>query len=410
MKQILQICVEGNRGSVGRMAENLGSFAMSLGWSSYIAFGRYPRRSESHLYRIGSDFETLLHVIESRIFGKTGSGSRFATWRLIRYIKRLNPDLIHLHHIHGYYLNYEILFAYLKASNKPIVWTFHDCWSFTGQCPYFEIVSCEKWKSQCYSCPQTHKYPKSWFIDSSRHNFLKKRRIFNSVDNMVIVSVSNWLDFLVGKSFLQNHDRRVIYNGVDQNVFNGKKRDFDGFLGNSSISGKFVILGVANVWEERKGLSDFVEFSNLLFEDEIILLVGVEKKIASKLPKNIIAIERTENVTALAAIYQKADVYCNLSREETFGLTTAEALSCGTPVIVYNCSANPELVDESVGYVVQKGDFSGLRSAIDSIKCNTKNYYTSSCVERAVLNFGDQGCFRSYLKLYEDLINHTRVI
>jgi len=404
MKKVLQISVEGNRGSIGRLAENLGFYLKQRGWESYIAYGRYPRQSKSNLYRIGSDLETFLHVVETRLLGQTGRGSRFATKRLIRYMRRLNPDIIHLHHLHGYFVNYEILFDYLKTCGKPVIWTFHDCWSFTGHCPYFELAACEKWKSLCDNCPQIHKYPKSLFLDSSRNSFLLKKRVFNSVNNLAIITVSKWLEGKVRQSFLRDHYSLTIYNGVDANFFSIIEKERVQLVDDLNNNDKFIILGVANTWEERKGLADFIKLADLLNEDEVILLVGINSILQHSLPKNILVIERTENLKALAYIYQNVNVYCNFSVEETFGLTTAEAQASGTPVIVYNSSANPELVDESVGFIVEPGDHMAVRQAIDTIKRNTKQFYIDNCKKRAHNNYRDEVCFSQYKKLYEELV------
>jgi glycosyltransferase involved in cell wall biosynthesis len=404
MKIVLQISVEGNRGSIGRFAENLGTFIINNNWESHIAFGRYPRKSESRLYRIGSGIETFLHVIETRITGSTGLGSRLATKRLIKYIKQLKPDIIHLHHLHGYYINYVILFCYLKESNIPVVWTFHDCWSFTGNCPYFEIAKCDKWKTLCDNCPQIHKYPRSIYFDSSTKNYLLKRRVFNDLESIVIVSVSKWLEGKIYQSFLKQHKIFTIYNGVDLTIFSKEIHGSRQFFDDLNIATKFVILGVANIWEERKGLDDFIHFAKFLNEDEIILLVGLQAHQMKLLPRNIIAIERTENLDDLAFVYNKADVFLNLSSEETFGLTTVEALASGTPIIVYNSSANPEIVNDSTGFIIEIGDFNGLRRGIDIIKQNTKQFYFDNCKKRARECYDQNICYTNYFNLYKSLI------
>ena len=404
MPILLQIAVEGNVGSTGTIAEALGQHVINMGWESYIAHGRFPRPSASRVIRIGSDFDVLLHGLETRLFDRHCLGSRKATKKLIKQIQAINPDIIHLHHLHGYYINIKLLFDYLSMAKISVVWTFHDCWSMTGHCCHFDYVCCEKWKTECDNCPQKKEYPKSLFIDRSKKNYNLKKRLFKSVPEMIIVSVSKWLDGNVSQSFLKNVDHQVIYNGVDIDVFKPSKNQ-DSTLVKYEISGCFVILGVASSWGKKKGIEDFIELGKYLKNDEKIILVGLSAEQQEKLPANIIGLSKTENKQQLVDLYNTADVFMNLSVEETFGLTTAEALACGTPAIVYNATACPELIDLETGIVVEKKDMSGLVNAISIIKRNGKEFYSKKCRNRAVLNFNKADRFQEYLILYQELLN-----
>jgi glycosyltransferase involved in cell wall biosynthesis len=288
-----------------------------------------------------------MHGLQTRIFDNHGMASKIATKKLIKQIKQINPNIIHLHNIHGYYLNYAILFEYLNELNIPIVWTLHDCWSITGHCTYFSFVGCNKWKSECYSCPQKKSYPTSWFIDRSKENFRLKKKHFTSLSNMTIVPVSNWLSDLIKESYLHKYPIRTIHNGIDLSVF--KPSDSEKFKSMYNIQNKFILLGVANKWELRKGLKDFVELSNLLDSDYKIVLVGLSRKQIEQLPDNILGIERTESVEGLAEIYSAGDVFLNPTYEDNFPTTNLEALACGTPVITYETGGSPEAIDESTG-------------------------------------------------------------
>ena len=219
MPVLFQICVEGNTGSTGRSAEEIGNLAIQKGWGSYIAFGRFPRPSNSHSIRIESNWGVYLHGLKTRLFDQHCLGSVNATRKLVRNIERIKPDIIHLHHLHGYYINIKILFEYLANTTIPVVWTFHDCWSFTGHCAHFDHIGCEKWKTECNHCPQKKEYPSSYLLDRSRKNFIEKRELFNSIRNLTIISVSRWLDEKVRVSFLSEKSRKVIYNGIDTDLF-----------------------------------------------------------------------------------------------------------------------------------------------------------------------------------------------
>jgi putative colanic acid biosynthesis glycosyltransferase len=402
MKKLLQINSVINSGSTGRIAEEIGQTAIAAGWESYIAYGRNERPSSSKLIKVGTDKDIKLHGLQTRLFDRHGLGSKGATTDFIRQVEEINPDIIHLHNIHGYYINIEVLFQYLKNANVPVVWTFHDCWPITGHCSYFSYVGCEKWKTQCYSCPQKKGYPASYFIDRSKKNYNLKKELFNSLSNLTLVPVSQWLSGILKESFLQNYPIKVINNGVNTDVF--KPSLNSDFRNKYGLKDKFILLGVASVWEERKGLKDYIELSKILESEFQIVLVGLNKKQVEQLPNNILGIERTDNVGELADIYSSADLVLNLSYEETFGLTTVEGFACGTPGIVYNATASPELIDVSTGIVVEQGNINKLVDAIYSIKKKGKEYYSEACVNRAYRLYKKEDRYREYIDLYEELI------
>lgn len=402
MKTLLQINSVVNSGSTGRIAEEIGQTAIAAGWESYIAYGRNERPSSSKLIRIGSDKDVKLHGLQTRLFDRHGLGSKDATTALIRKVEDIKPDIVHLHNIHGYYINIEVLFLYLKKVNIPVIWTFHDCWPITGHCSHFTFVGCEKWKTQCYNCPQKTGYPASYLIDRSKKNFILKKELFNSLSNLTLVPVSQWLSGVLEESFLQNYPIKVINNGINTEVF--KPSLSSDFRNKYGLEDKFIMIGVATSWGERKGLNDFIELSKLLDSDYQIVLVGLTKKQIELLPKNILGIERTENVEELADIYSSADIVLNLSYEETFGLTTVEGFACGTPGIVYNATASPELIEESTGVVVEQGNMNKLVEAIYTIKNNGKQYYSDACVNRAHRLYKKEDRYREYIDLYESLL------
>lgn len=403
MKTLLQINTVVNRGSTGRIAEEIGNLAMDAGWNSYIAYGRNPGYSNSNLIRIGDVFDCYWHVLKTRLFDKHGLGSKKATIQFVEEIKKISPDIIHLHNIHGYYLNYSILFKYLFEANIPIVWTLHDCWSFTGHCPYFDFVNCNKWKFQCGNCIQRKKYPVSWFTDRSKLNYVEKKKSFNQPGNLTLVPVSNWLNNLLKCSFLSNNDSVVIHNGIDLDTFYPRSSIKDKL----GLQNRFVILGVANIWEERKGLDDFIQLSREVTSDVIIILIGLSKKQMRVIPPNIIGVERTDSVNQLAEFYSSADIFLNLTKEDNFPTTNIEALACGTPVLTYRTGGSVEAVTPEVGFVVDQGDIGSILAAIQVVKTNGKEKYISICRDHAVLHFRNSQCFTKYIDLYNSLLLRT---
>jgi glycosyltransferase involved in cell wall biosynthesis len=404
MPTLLQISIEVNSGSVGRIAEQIGQTVIEQGWDSYITYARNHLPSASKTIKIGNMFDVYWHGINTRLFDNHCLCSTRATKKLIKQIEQIKPDIIQLHHIHGYFLNMKVLFNYLSAVDTPIVWIFHDCWSFTGHCAYYDYIRCEKWITGCYKCPQTNKYPASKFLDRSEKNYELKKQLFNSVKDMTIVPVSYWLGEQVKKSFLNKYPINVIQNGTDINIFH-PVADTESIKKKYNIENKFIILGVAGIWEDRKGFNDFAELNNMI-DHEIfkIVLVGLNRKQITKLPKKINGIERTENVNELAALYSAADVFLNPTCEDTFPTTNIESLACGTPVITYRTGGSVESVSEDVGIIVEKGDIDGLYKSILKIKEKGKSCYTDNCRSRAVTLYNRQERYKDYLSLYGQLL------
>ena len=402
-KTLLQINTVVNSGSTGRIAEEIGQTALAAGWRSVIAYGRNPRPSASELIRIGSARDVLWHGLRSRVFDDTGlGGSRRATEAFIRKVEALAPDVVLLHNLHGYYLNIEVLFRWLAKSGVPVVWTLHDCWAFTGHCAHFEFVGCGKWKTGCFSCPQTRNYPSSFLFDRSRKNWAQKRELFSSVKNLTLVPVSDWLAGLVRQSFLGDKKIIRIYNGTDTQTFS-PKANVSAVREKYGLGERFVALGCATSWGERKGLRHYIELARKNVENLAVVMVGVPERLVSELPKNIIALPRTESVEELAALYSAADVVLNLSYEETFGLTTAEGFACGTPGIVFDSTASPELVTPETGFVVKAGDIDGVISAIEAIRSRGKSAYAAACRSRALACFRKEDRWAEYLSLFAAL-------
>ena len=407
MPTIFQICVEGNTGSTGRIAEDIGHLAIQKGWESYIAFGRFPRPSKSNLINIGSDWNVYLHGLKTRIFDRHCLGSKMATKKLVRQIEDIKPDIIHLHHLHGYYINIEILFKYLATASIPVVWTFHDCWSITGHCAYFDYAMCDKWKIECNKCPQKKEYPASFFIDRSTKNYYLKKQLFTSVKKMVVVPVSNWLKDIVFESFMGNIPIQTIHNGIDISVFKPQKNSHQ-TREKYSIGQRFMLLGVASPWTRRKGLNDFIKISELLEEDEVIVLVGLNNVQLKQLPHNIIGLTKTDNKQELIDLYSATDLFINPTWEDNFPTTNLESLACGTPLITYRTGGSIEAVSSETGFIVEKGNILEVIKIIRHVKGIGKQYFSAACRKRAVDLYSKNDRFAEYLVLYESLIKSKK--
>jgi len=364
--KVLQINSVCGKGSTGRIVLDIHNALIEQGHKSLVAYGREPAIGCENAIRIGTKKDIYAHGLYTRIFDKHGLGSQKATRQFIKNIETESPDIIHLHNIHGYYLNYEILFRFLKNFGKPVIWTFHDCWPFTGHCAHFTYAGCERWQKVCHDCPQKRSYPGSLVFDNSRKNFERKREAFTGVKDLTIITPSKWLAGLVKQSFLSEYETVVISNGIDTTVFRPVPSDFKS---RHAIEDKFMILGVANVWDQRKGLKYFLELADILENDEIIVLVGLTKKQVESLPANIIGITRTNNIQELVEIYSAADVFVNPTLEETFGMTNLEAQACGTYVVTFDSGGTREtIIDSSHGTVCGEKTTQALRNLLNDLR------------------------------------------
>lgn len=400
MPKLIQINTTLNSGSTGRIAEQIALLAESRGWKCYIAHGaRYVNPSQIESLQVGTKLGNIFHAVIGELMGLHGFGSTIATYNLIRKIKKINPDVIHLHNIHGYYLNIKVLFDFLAETNIPVVWTLHDCWSFTGHCTHFENGGCYKWKTECGNCPLLMAQYKSRWVDRSRENFLIKKKLYAKLQNLTIVPVSFWLGNLVTESILQDHVIRVIRNGIDLSVFRSVQNDVRVRYG--IPDNKKIILGV--VASGFKGKREFIELSKI--SDYQVVVVGVRKEWISSLPDGMICIGRTNSQSELAEYYSAADVFVNPTEDESLGLTNIEAIACGTPVVTYKAGGSPETLDDRTGIAVEKGDLDAMKRAINLILSRGKSYYSKSCRERAERYFNKDERFVDYIELYESFVN-----
>lgn len=398
MPTILQVNVTANIGSTGRIAEQIGKAAIAEGWSSYIAYGRHAGASESTLVRVCTSFESRIHYHLSKLTDREGLFSYCATLRFIRKIKQIKPDVIHLHNIHGAYLNYKLFFNYLNRSGIPVIWTLHDCWPFTGHCTYFDEPNCYKWESGCEQCPYSCSYPASLFADASSKNYKLKKNLFGANKQLYLVPVSNWLLNFVKRSFLSHCDSRVLHNGIDLHKFCIKP---------TPQNNKYRIIGVAIPWDRRKGLSDFYALRDKLDKDKYeIMLVGLTPKQISVLPDGIIGVSRTNSVEELAQLYSSADVFVNPTYADNYPTTNLESIACGTPIITYKTGGSPESVTEQTGAIVEQGDIDGIVNAIHSLEHQDRSELRKKCRAYAEEHFDKDKCFQKYMDLYKEILEN----
>lgn len=343
----------------------------------------------------GSRVESMFHYYAGTLFGANGLFSVFGTHSLIKKLKEFSPDVIHLHNLHGFCLNLPMLFKYIKKSGAKVVWTFHDCWAFTGHCPHFVVCGCDKWQTQCKKCPQPRIYPKM-YLDTSKTMYLKKKKWFAGIEDLTIVTPSEWLAELARKSFLSEHDIKVINNGIDLSVFSPRESDF---RKNYNIEAKYILLGVSFDWGYRKGLDVFIELSKRFDTKSYqIVLVGTDENVDAQLPDNIISIHRTNNQIELAEIYSAADLFVNPTREENYPTVNMESIACGTPVLTFRTGGSPEIPDILTGAVVDCDDIDAMEREIIRIT-EEASFSQKDCLQRAV-SFDCTKCFDKYVELF----------
>ena len=394
--------------STGRIMQEIGDLAMASGWESYVAYSKGRdglRRSTSQTVPVGGRLSVAWHGLETRLFDRHGLASTSATKDFVRKIQRIDPDIIHIHNIHGYFLNYKVLFDYLSKAGKPVIWTVHDCWLYTGHCYYYTSAGCDRWKSGCGHCPQKRQFPASLLFDRSAQNFKDKAEAFRSVpkDLLTIVPVSEWIRQEMSQSFLKDCRFKVIHNGIDTSIFTPSDSDA-AVREKYGIGSRKIILGLASIWCREKGWDDFIALSKMLREDEVIVMVGVKPEQAKALPAGIIPVSRTENVRQLAELYSAAEVFVNPTYQDNYPTVNLESISCGTPVITYRTGGSVESITPQTGLVVETGDVCGLRSAIDAIESRGNEYFRVPCRTYALAHFRKEDRYAEYLRLYGECL------
>ena len=359
----LFINVVAGSGSTGRIAAEQCRKLQEQGYECILAYGRWESNCEGvKTHRIGTSLDYRVHGLLTRLFDFHGFGSKRATREFLRWVKEYDPDVIWLHNIHGYYLNIELLFEYLKTCGKTIRWTLHDCWVFTGHCSHFSYVGCEQWKTECSKCVQLKEYPKCMGLSNVRRNFARKKLAFTNVPNLTLITPCCWLADQVRQSFLRDYPVEVEYNKIDTTVFQPTQSDFREKYG---LQNKTVLLGVASKWSERKGLQDQLALIESLGDTYRLVLVGVSEEEKKGFPAKVLGILRTENARQLAEIYTAADYLINTSYEETYPTVNLEAQACGTHVMAYDVGGTKETIKTTESYLVPVGRYDLIKARLE---------------------------------------------
>ncbi|MGN1232241.1 MAG: glycosyltransferase [Candidatus Cryptobacteroides sp.] len=398
--------------------KEIGELAMANGWESYVAYsgGRDGLMHTTSIpVPVGDRLSVAWHGIQTRLFDRHGLASSRATKEFIKRIEEIGPDIVHIHNIHGYFLDYRILFDYLSHSDIQVVWTVHDCWLYTGHCYHYDLARCDRWKTGCGHCPQKHKFPASWLIDRSARNWEDKKKAFTSMpkDRLTIVPVSDWMRGEMSRSFLKDYDYQTIHNGIDIDTFSPQPQAEDEARARYGIGDRQIILGVASIWSDEKGLGDFVRLAGKLNDNEIIVLVGMDRKmldsrlaedVAQALGDRFIAVKRTADTGQLAQLYSAATALVNPTWQDNYPTVNLEAISCGTPVVTYRTGGSVEAVTGETGYIVEQGDIDGLMAAVRDAESLGKEHFRENCRSRAVQNFRKEDRYAEYIRLYNRLL------
>lgn len=393
-------------GSTGRIMFHVAEAARLNGntvqtYSPILFLGRKRKTERAnipHHFWWGSRLESLFHFCVGSRLGANGLFSWFGTLTLIRNLKRLSPDIIHIHNIHAFCLNYPMFFNYVKKSGARVIWTFHDCWPFTGHCPHFIICGCNKWQTECKKCPQPKVYPEM-YLDTSRIMYHKKKKWFSELRDLTIVTPSEWLASLVERSFFKCHEVKVINNGIDLSIFQPRVSNFKEKY---NIKAKYTLLGVSSGWGYRKGLDVFIELAKRLDSEKYqIVLVGTNDDIDAQLPSNIISIHRTNDQIELAEIYSAADLFVNPTREDTYPTVNMESIACGTPVVTFKTGGSPEILDQLTGSVVECNDIDAMEKEIKRVT-DGNVFKRDDCIRRAEA-FDRNKCFDRYVELFNSI-------
>lgn len=394
--KILQINVVNKVESTGRSTYEIHEYLLDHDFQSFVA--STSDEIDSNTYKIGHKFDYKLHGLLSRIAGKQGYFSKHSTHKLLKYIDRIKPDIVHLRNLHGSYINLKLLLNYLAKNDIATVATLHDSWFYTGRCTYYFSDNCYKWQESCGNCPRLKKDNPSWFFDNSSQMLDDKKTWFSNIPRLAVVGVSDWITNDAKKSILSSANIvKRIYNWIDYNKF--KPTDPLALQNKLNLKNKFVILGVASKWVDSKGINDFVELSKKLSQDMQIILVGNGSFDTSK----IIHIPETHDIDELVQYYSLADVFLNFSAEETFGKVSAEALSCGTPVIANAFTANPEIVGKACGIILNDFNIDNILKALKEIKLKGKESYSDNCRNHIKNNFDKENLINDYINIYQEL-------
>ena len=400
--RVLQINAISDSGSTGRTCREMNDAFREKGHTMAVAFSVGLVEDRRREYKIGDSFGQQVHALLSRLTGLQGYFSSYSTKKLLSFINAFQPELVILRNLHANYIHLPMLLKYLAKKDIPTVAVLHDCWFYTGKCCHYTVDGCYRWQEECGNCPAKKKYNVSWIFDRSGKMHRDKKRLFQAIPRLGVVAVSEWTLKEAKKApvFKNAVAIKRIYNWIDTELF--APADGTALKEKLGITDRQVILCIANIWDQNKGVETVIKIANQLRDTEQMVVVG-ELSAEYKLPPNVIRIPRTDDIGRLVELYSMADVFLQPSLQETFGKVSTEALSCGTPIVCFDSTANAEQVGENCGTAVPVGDLEALLLAMRQILDKGKAYYTDSCRDFAVNHFGMDIVFPQYMQFFEEM-------
>jgi putative colanic acid biosynthesis glycosyltransferase len=400
--KVLLIDVNCKHSSTGKIVYDLYQGINASGNTAAICYGRGPLIEEPNIYKFGLDLETYFHAFMTRLTGFTGYFSPFSTRRLLKYMKQYQPDVVHIHELHGYFVNINPIIKYLKKNNIKTVWTFHCEFMYTGKCG--QSFECEKWKTECHHCPQKREYPKSLFFDFTRIMFNHKLKWLHSFDNLLIITPSKWLEERVHKSILKKIPTKVINNGINiHDLF--YPRNTNNLVAKHSLNGKKVVISVApHIMSDQKGGGWFLNLAEKFILDNVtFIMIGVDDLNIS-ISRNVIILGRTSNQDELAQYYSLADVFVICGKNESFPTTCIESIACGTPVIGFDSGGTSETTDFGIGEFIPYGDLNGLTMLLKRYLFDIESHRSKKEIsEYGAKRFNKIRMVNDYLEVYTEL-------
>lgn len=398
--KVLQINATYGYGSTGLIMKDIGEALESSGGEAHFAY----QTANGHVkngYAVGNMLDHRAHAILCRLFGRQGYYSKGATKKLIRYIEKIKPDVVHLHNLHSNFVHLNFLLHFLGNNDIPTVITMHDCWCFTGKCFHYVDVGCDGFTKDCKNCPKKKAPPASIFFDCSSGVLRDRNKYIHAIPRLKIIGCSEWICREARKGFMKDLDIEVIRNGVDTTVF--KALDKDELKREKGLDGKFVIMGMANKWLLPSNAEFFEKAMSSLCDNDRVLLVGCSEEQINNLGKygdKLIAVGFIKNREELAKLYASADVFVNVTHADTLPTVNMESICCGTPVVTYDSCGSPELILDGCGYVVDENDVDELIKKIELVK---KTDF-GNIAEIGKEKFDKNTCYKDYVRLYEDMI------
>lgn len=397
--KVIQINAVYGHGSTGTIIRDIETLCEQADIGCYVASPDPRVRDAKQGYVIGNIFDHKMHALLSRINGRQAYFSHIPTRNLCRYMERINPDIVHLHNLHSNYIHLNNLLKYLSKKDIKTVITLHDCWFFTGGCFHYASIGCDRWQSQCGSCPKRLMDTKAYLGDRSSQILNDRVMYYNGIKDLTVVGVSDWITNEVRKSRIKAKRILTIHNGVDLSVFKPVEASFKKRLG---IEGKFVVLGPATKWFQDINKETLFFFIEKMSSDMVLVLFGCSEK-KDGYPENVIQLEFTRNREELAALYSSADVLVNCSREDTLSTINLEVQACGTPVVTYEATGSFETVDGLCGFAIETGNYELLFDSVMKIKEEGKDYFKDSCRSFIQTNFNKEKRYEDYIDLFNKL-------